>query len=554
MRLNKVLIFVCICLFYQVSSAQDANTLSKGETLDVVTWNLEWFGCPAKSNNATSFSQQLSEVSSKIIELDADVYALQEVVNDRINGYFLEKLVEELNKNAAPNKYAGFYSDKYSFYFNTPTTDFPSQTLCYIINTGTVGLVEEDAMFSGIYNGYNTMAIEGYEGTSTSFWVSGRLPYMLQAIVSVDGKSQLIDFVNIHAKCCDNGETRRGYDADYLYGAMVNDYADDNVILLGDYNDDMEYINPYGLWYANDNEFFKDVAGEGIDHISLSNELYDEYDPLTNNEVVKTVEISDHDPVMIRLLLNDARQPQTISIEQVEDQDPGASISFSALATSGLAVEYSVLKGEIELNGNQALLNTAGEVVVQAVQRGDGAYAPAFSRVISFQVGKKSQTIDFEPIENKTVVDDPFVLVATASSGLPVVYELVEGNVTIEGDLVTIEDKGQVIIKAVQVGDHNYEAAEATQAFMVEDKDGIEDEYAAKVKLFPNPATSNVYLKLPDSTPKLIELYNISGAKIKSLQAYDEANVDVSQLCNGIYFIQIVKDNFRVTKKIQVNR
>ena len=50
--------FLAQGISYEITN-QDANQLEKSKTLDVVTWNLEWFGVPGKSKNATSFNQQL---------------------------------------------------------------------------------------------------------------------------------------------------------------------------------------------------------------------------------------------------------------------------------------------------------------------------------------------------------------------------------------------------------------------------------------------------------------------------------------------------------------
>ncbi len=48
------------------SEVNDANLLAHDKTLDIVSWNVEWFGAPGKSKHASTFDQQLTEVSAKI--------------------------------------------------------------------------------------------------------------------------------------------------------------------------------------------------------------------------------------------------------------------------------------------------------------------------------------------------------------------------------------------------------------------------------------------------------------------------------------------------------
>ncbi len=543
-------------LFIVISSncyaQEDATLLEKSKTLDVVTWNLEWFGAPQKSSDASTYDQQLSSVSSTIISLDADIYALQEVVNDEVNGYFLQKLVDELNSQSLSNKYVGFASERYSFSFNEPSTSYPSQCVCYIFNAQSVSLIEEFPMFDDIYEGYGTQSIDGYDGYAPTFWSSGRLPYYLQAIVSVDGETEVINFINIHAKCCYDSEDRREYDGDFLLNTLINDYADDNIIVLGDYNDDTDTPGPYDDWYTSDNLHFKEVAGAEIDHISISNELYDENEALVNNDFIGDVSISDHDPVMIRLHIENSKVDQTITLATVEDQNIGDVVTLSSVNSSGLPVEYIALSGGVVIDGDQVTFNSGGNILLQAIQIGDDSYAPAFSNVVSVTVLKNQQTIDFDAISDKTMGDESFELVASASSGLDVSFEVVEGNASIDNNIVTLEEAGSITIRAYQEGDSQYDSAEAFQSFNVEDKSGIEDEYAKQVKVYPNPADDRVTIDMPDSSIKQIVVYSITGDKIYSTIAYNTADIYVNCLNNGLYFIQITSGNITICKKIQV--
>ncbi len=285
---------------------KDASKLSKDKTLDIVSWNLEWFGAPQKSRHASTFEKQLKAVSEKIIELDADIYAFQELIVDQANGNNLQVLLDKLNANG--NLWEGVYGEKYSFFFQSPSANYPSQRLCFVYKKNTVTKLSSESLFSDVYTGRNTYRIDDYVGNAKTFWSSGRLPFMLEVRVNIAGASIDLNLVNIHGKCCSGSSSRRRADAEYLKLQLDAKYDNNNVIVLGDYNDYIERSmdggdSPYKSFYLNDNEKFKHVCGERIDHISISNELYDEFDSLTQNIGIFDVSISDHDPHMARFII-----------------------------------------------------------------------------------------------------------------------------------------------------------------------------------------------------------------------------------------------------------
>lgn len=79
------------------------------------------------------------------------------------------------------------------------------------------------------------------------------------------------------------------------------------------------------------------------------------------------------------------------------------------------------------------------------------------------------QTIFFPPIDNKIFNAPPFTISATASSGLPVSFQVVSGPATINGNLVTLTGgDGIVTIKASQQGDNVWlPAPDVYQSFQV---------------------------------------------------------------------------------------
>lgn len=82
--------------------------------------------------------------------------------------------------------------------------------------------------------------------------------------------------------------------------------------------------------------------------------------------------------------------------------------------------------------------------------------------------GRANQTITFGPLADQTYGAAPFQVSASASSGLPVSFQVVSGPATISGDTVTITGTGTVVVEASQAGNGNYNAAPTVhQSFMV---------------------------------------------------------------------------------------
>jgi sugar lactone lactonase YvrE len=78
------------------------------------------------------------------------------------------------------------------------------------------------------------------------------------------------------------------------------------------------------------------------------------------------------------------------------------------------------------------------------------------------------QTISFDPPAAHFFGDAPFPLAATASSGLPVSYQVTSGPATVSGNTLTITGVGEVTIRASQAGDVTYlPALSVEQAFTV---------------------------------------------------------------------------------------
>jgi parallel beta-helix repeat protein len=156
-------------------------------------------------------------------------------------------------------------------------------------------------------------------------------------------------------------------------------------------------------------------------------------------------------------------QNQVITFPDIADKTYGdAPFTLNATSTSGLTVKYRVVSGPATISGNIVTLTGVGSVTIEASQIGNSTYKPAKVVNQGFYVWpSKSQTITFTPIPDKKYGDAPFALNATASSGLPVSFQVISGLATVSGNIVTINSTAvtTIIIEATQSGNTTYKPA-----------------------------------------------------------------------------------------------
>ncbi len=548
---NATNLLVNLLVAANPNAQMDATSLTKDKTLDMVTWNLEWFGTPAKSGHASTWAEQLTGVSTTMLALDADIYALQEVVVDDVNGDFLTPLVNELNAQAGAGTYAGIAGARYSLDDRTASTEWPAQRVCYIYRTANFANVQSESMFTALYPNSSVSSIDGYTGIASLFWASGRLPFLLEADVTVDGTTVPFSFINIHAKCCSDSKDRKIADALFLKAELDQNYSTKNVVVLGDYNDYEEGSmsggnSPYITWYSNSSEDYLHAYGAQIDHISISDELYFEYQSLTNNGSVTDNEVSDHDPVLLRLKL-DAND----FVGQIITVDPVAGLTYNtdpivlhAQSSLGLPVAYVLTAGNAVLVGNVLTIKEAGDISVRAYNLGNTTTAAA-NASITFTVYKASQSIIFDLATEINLSEGSVALRGISSQGLSVSYRITAGQGSISDATLSFTEAGDITVEAYNDGDANHVAASESQTITVVDNTtSIADITERKIMLYPNPTNGMVYVQ--DAGQANVQVLSLFGTVLSEQQVDNNAtNIDLSHLAAGMYVIRIISTDYK---------
>ena len=209
------------------------NTYDVANTLELVNWNMEWFGSSAAGFGPDNKDLQYTNASTVIKGLNADVYALVEVV-DTVR---LRTLV------ASMPGYAYRVSDFGSNADDKADPDYAlTQKLAFVYRTSVVA----NPKFSSFFR-----SRQADNATDYSYWSSGRFPFVMQADVTLNGVTKPITFVAIHAKANTDpvltSYTRRKNASDELKAKLDADYAGQNVAILGDFNDDLDQTITAGV-------------------------------------------------------------------------------------------------------------------------------------------------------------------------------------------------------------------------------------------------------------------------------------------------------------------
>jgi len=358
----------------------------------------------------------LANVKKVLDSLQADIIAVQEVSDDST---FYE-LVRQLGH------YKATCSDRYSYSFEGPS-NFPPQKVCFIYDTLTVDALSTRVLFEDLYDSarlFDSSLLPGYpSGSASSFYSSGRLPFLLQASVTIEGVETTLYLIDVHAK---SGATagdreRRAYDTRVLKDSLDAQFQEKNFIILGDLNDDVDQsiatglASPYIDYVTDSANYFiatKALSEAGarstvsfadvIDHQILSNELNNLY--LGAAKIITPFSLipnyanttSDHLPVITRYKLSAPR----INFTQTERSISEGNTTFSVeLHTSQkLATDHifavSVTGNALVNQDYQTSVDSSGTIIYVPIYR-DSAAAHFNITIIDDSLDETSETAIF---------------------------------------------------------------------------------------------------------------------------------------------------------------
>jgi Bacterial Ig-like domain/Lamin Tail Domain/Secretion system C-terminal sorting domain len=311
------------------------TSIDPAKTLEMVNWNLEWFGSTDPTLGPTNDALQEQNVKTVLQTVGADIYGLVEVVDTARLGNIVRQM---------PGY--DFIVCNYGSHVNPP--DPAGGPLS---GAQKEAFVYKTSMFSNI----TTRAlINNQDVSSTSYnsWASGRYPFMMTADVTLAGVTKTINFILIHAKANTSptvtSYNRRKAAADELHDTLTTFFATNNIIILGDFNDDLDSTITDGITpritsyssFTNDSiNFFsptlalslahkKSTVGfnEVIDHVMVSNELKGFYMNSSSNILTDVAALipnygtttTDHYPVFTRFAFDAALPVHLLNFNAVK--------------------------------------------------------------------------------------------------------------------------------------------------------------------------------------------------------------------------------------------
>lgn len=287
-------------------------------TLEVVNWNIEWFG--STTLGPTNDGQQQANVTTILNNVGADIYGLTEIVSEPR----LQAVVGQMPGYAYVLSNYGSHTNTSA---NPPGALAEAQKLAFVYKTSVFSNVTATPLLS---QGINTAA--DLVNPAYNYFASGRFPYMMTADVTLNGVTRTVRFVLIHGKANTSptatSYARRKAGADTLAYTLNNLFPNDRILILGDFNDDLDQsitagftTTSYSAFTTDNTHYFAptlalSLAGKKstisyndvIDHVVLSNEMQCYYMNSTANILTDVTSLvtnygsttSDHYPVFTR--------------------------------------------------------------------------------------------------------------------------------------------------------------------------------------------------------------------------------------------------------------
>lgn len=206
-------------LFLFFLSVLCSRLLAQGSAanLDVVSWNLEFFGSPS----AGPGDDDLQEANAKKIMrwIDADLYGMVEIVDTMR----FRRLVDSLG-----NTEYGFVIAPYCSGNTTGTGNG-------WLNGQKLAFIYRKSVFSNIIaRGIMRNSAPGYTN-----WASGRFPYLFSATATINGTSRAVNFILLHGKAGDTQDDylKRAGACIELKDTLDAFFPTTNNYIIGDFND-----------------------------------------------------------------------------------------------------------------------------------------------------------------------------------------------------------------------------------------------------------------------------------------------------------------------------
>jgi hypothetical protein len=455
----------------------------------------------------------------------------------------------------ARNLFVGSRNSGFYVFQNALTPDYISPSLT--LNLGTVSINDSPVVINASSDSPGTITYHVVDGGTAEVSISGNNLSLLSS-----------GFVIIRAVQEASGNYLAGdvYDTLVVEGeinmlAQTIEFLPLPQLLVTDVNYELQGVASSGLpvSFTSSNPSVATVSGNIVTIVGWGETI------ITAMQEGNAIYL----PAMpIQQVLSINRLTQTITFEPLDKKIFSYDDLFELFATSssGLEIFYTSSDHSVGvIEGNLCTITGAGSSVITATQPGNETYAPTEVQQILLVSQPYIQTINFEGPGSAFVGDTPFQLEGRSTSNLPIIFESSDPSIaSIEGDVITIHDEGEIVITASQPGDNYFAPApNVDRTFIVwpnnvvigamrklgeeePDPEEIDQLKAHSTFLFPNPTDGLVYLKIPKGSIQEVTGFSALGQKF-DVQNFltDETTLclDLSKQPAGVYSFRIKEAN-----------
>ncbi len=287
-----ITLFAIMLLIPSAASAQ-VQSVGSAATLDVATWNIEWFG--STSNGPSNEDRQQANVREVFAASNMDLWAVQEITSPSA----FQNVLMALDGN----------------YEGVLATESGEQRIGFVYNRDVIQPIRTEHILTDFTNAF-----------------AGRPPLVMEAIVTLPDTTFNMTFITVHMKAFSDLDSwsRRQEASSRLKFRLDFLEPDANLVVLGDYNDELRASitsgqdSPYANFMQDEANYrfstlpledagvctFCGSQASTIDHILLSDELFAALEAGSTDRHSSVIQgvpgflsnTSDHVPVFTRLL------------------------------------------------------------------------------------------------------------------------------------------------------------------------------------------------------------------------------------------------------------
>ncbi len=474
-------------------------------TLDVSWWNVEWFG--NTGFGPTNEAQQQANVRLQMQAVQSDVFCLTEVCDVSK----LDQQIALLNSATGITYAKQCGTQYYSRWDDAPENPADPATLaqkvCFVYNTAVITNVAASQILTPT--------------AGSSNWASGRVPLLMTCNATINGVTKSLKLVGLHAKAGSDASsyTRRQGDYTALKSYLDSTYPTDNVMVMGDFNDDADQsiyttggpnpssfnnFNAATTQYSTVSKQLSDCNISStasfpdiIDHLIISNEIGSDATTVPSgiNYIPNSVKVirpsiggtatSDHFPVIARF-----------------------SFAANAMPVTWISFDGKMTTNEVLLNWK-----TAGE-----------------QQNYAFEIERSSNAKSFEKIG---------IIKGNGSTNQANSYTFI--------DQQPFKNISYYRLKQIDFdGSFSYSRIVA----VIDPNTANED---PAIVIYPNPVINQFQVKFLDgSQPTEVLIYSVMG-QLMGVER-NKQTIDLSDLNPAPYILQIRKNDGQVYRKIIIKQ